>query len=242
MLQEVAQLTDDVSVVRRLSFAASNLNRDTPGYWELVRKFGYKSSLLPPIDKVKLALENISFLDKAAFSTDISLLREMIQVDGFHGHSLGIVLISENSTCKMCGGELRIRRDRPSFPIIYTEELGSFEGTHFRKICGRGCSFIQHYGYCFTNEEIIYDKNCLNLPYFLSSNMTAFETRILKKLSAELLIGQVSYRQRSEIYNYTHQYDFTSKGGDRNGFSGAGEDITRTSRYKNDISYSSSFL
>lgn len=226
MLQEATELTNDVSVLRRLLFAVTTLNTDTPDYWGFVTNFGFKSSSFkPPCDKVKLALENLKYLDADAFSADTSLLQEMICIKGFKGHPLGIVLISENDTCKVCGGALKVRSDRPSFPVIYTEELGSVEGTHFRKYCARGCSFTQHYGHILCHEETIYDQNCLDLPYFLATNMTGFETKMLKKFSAELLLGQISYRQRSEIYNYTHEYDCGHKEGDRSIISQVGEDV-----------------
>jgi hypothetical protein len=34
---------------------------------------------------------------------------------------------------------------------------------------------------------------------------------LLKRFSAELLIGQVSYNQRSDIYNYVHGYESKRK-------------------------------
>jgi hypothetical protein len=182
MLQEASSLCPDVSVIRRLSFAAANLPKDTPRYWELVTKFGFKSlSVSPSSDKVKVLLENVKYLDKEAFDGDSFLLRELLQDDGFSGHPLGIVLISTNSTCTACGGNLLVRADRPSFPVLYSDEFGTVTCTHFRKYCQnnwKGCSFTQHYGF-HTNgndSEAVYDKSCLDLPYFLSSHMTVFQT------------------------------------------------------------------
>lgn len=86
MLQEASSLCPDVSVIRRLSFAAANLPKDTPRYWELVTKFGFKSlSVSPSSDKVKVLLENVKYLDKEAFDGDSFLLRELLQDDGFQG-------------------------------------------------------------------------------------------------------------------------------------------------------------
>ena len=45
------------------------------------------------------------------------------------------------------------------------------------------------------------------LPYFMSTRETAFEMAMLKQLDAEILIGQLSYKQKSKIYNVVHGYD-----------------------------------
>ena len=219
MLQEAATICSDISVLRRLSFAAVTLHRDTPRYWELVASFGFlKSSgcAIPSSDKVKILLENGKYLDDDAFDTDSHLLREFIQHDGFQGKSLGIVLISAKDKCRFCGGNLLVRADRPSFPVIYSDDLGTVSGTHFRKYCQnnwKGCPFTQHYGF-YTNvneSEAVYDDDYTQLPYFFSSHMTVFETKLLCHLTAEMLLGQISYRQRSDIYNYIHGCDSAKK-------------------------------
>ena len=51
---------------------------------------------------------------------------------------------------------------------------------------------------------ITYD---VDWPYFVSSRETALEMSILCKLDAEILIGQMSYKQRADIYNYIHGYE-----------------------------------
>ena len=51
----------------------------------------------------------------------------------------------------------------------------------------------------------------MELPYFLSTNMTAFATEMLTTLSAEILLGQMSYRQKADVYNYAHGYDAATK-------------------------------
>jgi hypothetical protein len=145
-------------------------------------------------------------------------LKELCTIEGFQGHPLGYVLISAREYCGVCREHLLVREDRPSFPIIYSNELGTFSGTHFRKYCSnnwKGCSFSQHYGFHQngSDSDIVYDDDYLDLPYFLSSQMTAFQTTMLNTLSAEILLGQISYKQKSEIYNYTHGYDCVTKKG-----------------------------
>ena len=214
MLHKASAICSDVSVLRRLSFAEGTLNRDTPKYWELVSSFGFMKSAckIPSSDKVKVLLENVKYL-AGAFDYDSHLIRELMQHEGFHSRALGIVLISGNNTCKFCGGNLLVRADRPSFPVVYSNDFGTVTGTHFRKYCQnnwKGCRFTQHYGF-HTNcneSEAIYDKDYSELPYFVSS---VFQTRILFHLTAEMLLRQISYRQRSDIYNYVHGCDTAKK-------------------------------
>ena len=73
MLQEASSICSDISVLRRLSFAAATLHRDTPKYWELVASFGFSKvsgCAIPSSDEVKILLENVKYLDEDAFDTD----------------------------------------------------------------------------------------------------------------------------------------------------------------------------
>lgn len=56
-----------------------------------------------------------------------------------------------------------------------------------------------------------YNNDWVTLPYFLSSQETGFEMFILKKYDIELLIGQMSYKQRADIYNIEKGYNTTKK-------------------------------
>lgn len=42
--------------------------------------------------------------------------------------------------------------------------------------------------------------------YFVSTSETAIEMSMLKKFDGELLLGQISYNQKAEIYNYCNGY------------------------------------
>ena len=66
----------------------------------------------------------------------------------------------------------------------------------------------QYYGYHTIGDEgkLFFDTDWLLLPYFISTQKTAFSMTLLQKYDAELLIDQVSYKQRANIYNYTHGY------------------------------------
>ena len=63
------------------------------------------------------------------------------------------------------------------------------------------------------DSKVVNDSDCLDLPFFLSSHMTAFQTKLLLTLTVEILLGQLSYKQRAEICDYTIGYDSQVKKG-----------------------------
>lgn len=216
-MEGAVSLFSDVSLLRRVLLASKQIPKETPSYWNIVTNFAFKSKAAadrPRSDKVRLFVENTQALDSEALKLDEELLKELIHHKGFHDHPLGIVLISSNTTCKVCGGDLLIRADRPSFITGYTNSLGTIPFTHFRKYCNqskRGCPFTQHYGFHAHGEDVEFDDDWKDLPYFMSTNKTVFEMKLLKEFNAELLIGQISYNQRCDIYNYNHGYETKQK-------------------------------
>ena len=71
---------------------------------------------------------------------------------------------------------------------------------------------MQHYGY-FTDgpTEMQFDLDWEDNRYFVSTKETAVELQVLSRFDAELLVGQTSYKQRAEIYNIIHGYNFVKK-------------------------------
>lgn len=126
---------------------------------------------------------------------------------------LGIPLVPNQENCLSCGGKLSLRSDRPSRLTIYTESQGTVTATHYHKYCrNKGCKFVQYYGYHKPgNGYSCYNNNWISLPYFIPSQETGFEIAMLKKFDVELLIGQMSYHQKADIYNVANGYDNTKK-------------------------------
>ncbi len=84
MLEEASCISKDPSVLRRLIFAASNLSKDMPKYWNFVSDFGFKFSKNDfKVNEVKLLLENIDFIDQQAFDTDKVLYMNLIILKDF---------------------------------------------------------------------------------------------------------------------------------------------------------------
>lgn len=167
-------MEEEVSVLKRILLAATEIPRETPSFWDIITSFGYKSaSGKPSSEKVRVLVENIQVLDSEALKSEKSLKNELINHKGFLDNPLGLVLISSNTTCKACGGDLLVRADRPSFLTGYTTSLGTIPFTHFRKYCSKakkGCSFTQHYGFHSFGEDTEYDKDWFALPYFVATH------------------------------------------------------------------------
>ena len=196
MFQEVDRVVPDLAVLRRILFACAHLPKDMPHYWEEVIGFSFVGEDKPSVQEVKVLVENIECLDQKAFNIDEQLLTELYLHKGCNQQPLGVVLVSSNTACTLCGGDLLVRSDRPSTLTLYTDDMGTIPGTHFRKYCQnyrKGCSFTQHYSYHSDSEdgdvEHLYESNWDELPYFVSSNKTAFTTRFLEKFDADILLG-----------------------------------------------------
>lgn len=206
--------------LRRMLFATSFLPPALPCYWELIAKFASQdkpSEIASTPEFVKIAMENMEVLNSEAFISDTALTDQLINMEYIvTKQPLGIPLISKLTECQSCGGTLSLRSDRPSRLTIYTLSLGTVSATHFHKHCQnyhKGCKFVQYYGYYKHpgSGRLVYDNNWNTLPYFISSQETGFEMRILQQYDTELLLGQMSYHQKAEIYNTINGYDTTKK-------------------------------
>ena len=54
-------------------------------------------------------------------------------------HDSGVVLMSQNHCCRLCGGDLFVIADKPSYLVVYTDEFGR----HYCQNIWKGCSFVQ---------------------------------------------------------------------------------------------------
>lgn len=209
MLGLLAKYIKEVSVLRRLLFAVVFLNSDVPDFWGVVVEFATsgkisKSSITP--DQAKVLVENLQVLNEAAFETDQALQKELTFIQ-LPRKPQGIPLISSSSSCLLCGSDLQLRKDRPTPIILYDTKSGTVPGVHYHKFCPkRTCSFIQYYNYYTTEGQVFFNPEWESLQYFISSRATAFSVAMLKHLDANILIGQISFKQEADIYNYTHGY------------------------------------
>ena len=213
MLEIIAKYIREVSVLRRLLFAVFFLSPDLPDLWKLVVQFALDGKCESPVtaEQAKALSENIQLLNSSAFATDELLFKQIIHMEiPTSARPLGVPLISNNNQCLLCDSHLLLRRERPAQIVVYDDSRGTLPASHFHKYCSRRiCSFIQYYGYYTDGRAqscaVIYNNDWQSLPYFVSSKETAFSMDLLKRLDSEIVIGQVSYKQRAEIYNDVHK-------------------------------------
>ena len=155
------------------------------------------------------------FTDPEVIAADVELYKELVMMPFKEKEHLGVILISKKDKCDECGGKLLLRKDRPAKLTVYTDTYGTIPGNHYRKFCANskhGCKVVQHYGYYTKGPvDIYFDKDWPTHKYFVSTQETAFELQLLQRFDTELLIGQISYKQRAEIYNATHGYESVKK-------------------------------
>ena len=210
MLELLGKCISDVSVLRKLIFAAVFLPPDIPNLWTIALEFATAGTIsqkcITP-DVVKALMENIQTFNATAFDSDEKLFREIVTLD-IPGKPLGVPLISNNTVCLLCGNSLCLRNDRHSSVVIYDDNRGAIPGSHFHKYCSdRSCCFTQFYGYYTKGEGrsiVFLNSDWHTLPYFVTSCETAFAMEFLRRLDMEILIGQLSFKQRAEIFNSVH--------------------------------------
>jgi len=155
----------------------------------------------------------LEYLDQDALkSENIGLLKELVQTckqGPDKKVQIGIPLLSDKINCTRCGSKLYTRSDCVVSATLYNDDIGSIPAVHYSKYCRKkDCSFQQHYGYHTLGDgsEIHYDKDALLLPYLMSSRETGCSLKLLDYFNSEILIGQISYGQKADIYNHYHNY------------------------------------
>lgn len=205
MFKSMSKHVRKISVLRKLIFALVNLPADLPNLLDVVVQFATKDEEFTiPSNEIKVLLENIYELDCKAFATDNKLLQELLTFQVAERKPLGYILISPNEYCLLCNKKMLLRKDRPASITIYDDKLGTIPGSHYHKYCS--CGFTQYYGYYTTmgSTSVYYNSNWGSLDYFMSSRETAFSINLLKQFNAQILIGQQSFKQCADVYNYLH--------------------------------------
>lgn len=212
MLRVVSKHLKEVSTLRRLLFAVANLPDDLPNVWKVAFEFAIKDTTREDditAERSQLLMENLQEFDAAAFATDRKLLQDLMEFQIPKYKPIGVVLISKNDKCLVCKSTLLLRKDRSASVVIYDNIMGSIPGTHYHKYCSNSsCGFTQYYGYYTTkgSSKVLYNCDWQSLSYFVSSRESCFSMELMKHFNAEILIGQLSFKQCADLYNYVHNY------------------------------------
>ena len=205
----VSRHIKDVSVLRRMLFAATYLPDDLPNYWQMLVEFGTlgKNAGSIKINEAKVLFQNMKELDNYAFANDQELFSELMSMEADKlKEPLGVALISSNDTCCICKSKLLLGKDRPAKVIVYHDSYGSLPGSHYHKYCNnQSCFFTQYYGY-YTMRDSTSVSHWKSLPYFVSSWETVFSMKLLEHFDAGVLIGQLSFKQcwTTKTWNHSH--------------------------------------
>lgn len=213
MLGPLAKYFKDTSVLRRFLFAAATLPPDLPNLWGIAVEFatqGKESRNAVSPKQAKVLAENLRELDAAAFTSDKQLFQDLVEFQTERSKPLGVILISSNDKCLVCQSSLMLRKDRPSPVVVYHDNMGTIPGSHYHKYCTNpSCGFVQYYGY-YTHGHgmsgVLFNINWESLPYFVSSRETVLSMRLLQRFNADIVIGQLSFKQCADIYNFLHNY------------------------------------
>jgi len=210
MLPAISKHVKDVSVLRRLLFALSQLPNDLPDVWKLAVEFATKGKegSIEDSESTKLMLKNLEEIDISAFLDDKSLFFELLATPFSCNKSLGVALVPPMIACLLCGSNLQLRKDRPAAVALYDDNVGTIPGSHFHKICkNRLCGYTQYYGYYTLkgSTQVFFNRDWECLPYFVSSWETVFSKASMQRFETEILLGQLSFKQCAEIYNQIHK-------------------------------------
>ncbi len=100
---------------------------------------------------------------------------------------------------KECCNELLVIRNRPSFPLVYTQH-GTFVAALFSGECRKGCSKKYSHSYYQVGDKLHY-YNPSDSDYFHISSQTIFSTSLLDDVTNNIAISATSFQSRAEVYN-----------------------------------------
>ena len=122
-------------------------------YWEEVPSFANCTSSSHSLAEKQITakdaqfcMENLIELDSGIFENDITLLRELCKWSTHANNPLGCMLISKNSTCKVCSDQPLLKACDSIWKIVVYDEVHcTYIGCHYIKFCSNiTCKFCQY--------------------------------------------------------------------------------------------------
>ena len=202
--------TSSVSVIRRLLFAVMTLPKDLHNLWGVAVEFSTWGQEARHTLNAGTGQAFCTECARTGFVADKKLLQDLMEFQVPKCKPLGLILISSKSDCFLCGSKLMLRKNRPSPVVIYDDKMGTIPGSHFHKYCtNQACGLTQYYGYYTTggiSSQVIFDLEWETLPHFVSSHESVFSMDVLRRFNAEIILGQLSFKQCADVYNFVHKY------------------------------------
>lgn len=116
----------------------------------------------------------------------------------------GAVFVSNRETCRICNGNPTIVGGSKDV-IVYHMTRGTYLGSRFTKQC-RKCKLQEHYGFSNHRGKRIFDQDCLEKEFLLSTEETAIDIKLLKYLDEEIVHGALPFQVKAKVYNSVHSY------------------------------------
>ena len=120
------------------------------------------------------------------------------------------IIVSKLTHCRECNSKLQIKQRNPKLITLYNSSEGTEHAEKYTKFC-RICSIYEHAGYYSKDDKRIIDMaNYHRYEIILSTDETAFSKKMLETYQWELVIGQISFLTKANIYNRTFGYEKTT--------------------------------
>lgn len=122
-----------------------------------------------------------------------------------------IILLPPYTSCIECGSNIGIR-NRPTFPVVYTE-VGPYVGALYSGQCvGKTCHMTYFYSYRqnHKSETFFYDPNEDKRQFFHITSSTVFSLNYLKDVTYNIVFSAVSFHSRAQVYNAQHAEKITT--------------------------------
>ena len=121
------------------------------------------------------------------------------------GKPSATILCSDRDSCRKCKKCLVVEKET-HVVVIYHAERGTYLGSRLSKFC-RACKIYEHFGYHTVGGQKHFNSNCLQLPFLLSTEDTAFDMTLLNQCKNILFVGAVAFATFSASYN--RQFGYT---------------------------------
>ena len=155
------------------------------------------------LERFSAFIDNMDFMypDLLSGKDSFSVFNEYCIAEGL---SYSAVFVSEREICRFCGGNLATMASGKEV-IVYHLTRGTYLGSRFAKHC-RKCKVQEHYGFYNHNGKRIFDKDCLEKEFLLSTEETAIDINLLRYLDKEIVHGALPFQVKAKVYNSVHGY------------------------------------
>ena len=149
-------------------------------------------------------VHNIDFLYPSILKSQSTRFKEFNAFCMAKGFPYGAVFVTHRECCCFCGGKLSVCEDGKDV-VVYHLTRGTYLGCRFTKKCTK-CKTQEHYGHYKKAGKRVFDTECLENEFLLSTEDTAIDMHILKYVDQEVVQGACLFLLKAKVYNSIHGY------------------------------------